>query len=102
MYEQVINYITNHGSAEHPVSNAKISKHFDTSETNIRKYINKARCEGIPICSSNHGYYYSEDKADIVETIHSLNRRTIAVEKAISGLLTNLMRGTEVKDNELN
>lgn len=87
----VVNYIINNGSAEKPVMNRQISEYFKTSEVNIRKAINQARCEGIPICSSNKGYYHSTDKADIVETIRSLNNRTIAVEKAISGLLTNLM-----------
>lgn len=98
MYEQVINYIINQGTSETPVSNSKISKRFEMAESVVRKHINKARCEGIPICSTSHGYYYSEDKADIVETIHSLNKRTIAVEKAINGLLTNLMMMEEKED----
>ena len=98
MYEQVINYIINQGTSETPVSNSKISKRFELAESVVRKHINKARCEGIPICSTPHVYYYSENKADIVETIHSLNKRTIAVEKAINGLLTNLMMMEEKED----
>ena len=97
MYDSVINYIINHGTNEHPISNHKISEHFDISEVVVRKHINRARCEGVPICSTQHGYFYSEDKADVLDTIHSLNKRTIAVEKAISGLITNLMR-TEEKE----
>lgn len=88
----VVNYIRNHGSADNPVVNHEMAAHFHTSEVNIRKLINQARCDGYPICSCGKGYYYSTDKADIVETIHSLNSRTIAVGKAISGLLTNLNR----------
>ena len=94
MYD-VINYIINNGSADKPVMNHQISAHLNISEVSVRKLINEARCEGFPICSCRKGYYYSEDKADIVATIQSLNNRTIAVEKAISGLLTNLMKTEE-------
>ena len=97
MYDSVITYIINHGTNEHPISNRKVSEHFDINEAIVRKHINRARCEGVPICSTQHGYFYSEDKADVLDTIHSLNKRTIAVEKAISGLITNLMR-TEGKE----
>ena len=90
MYE-VVNYIINNGSVDKPVMNHQIASHLHTSEINIRKLINQARCEGFPICSCRKGYYYSENKADIVATIQSLNNRTIAVERAISGLLKNLI-----------
>ena len=90
MYD-VVNYIINNGSAEKPVMNHQISAHLHISEVNVRKLINKARCEGIPICSCSKGYYHSNNKADILATIQSLNHRTISVEKAISGLLGNLI-----------
>lgn len=94
----VVNYIQNHGTADAPVMNHQISAHFNISEVTVRKLINQARCEGIPICSCSKGYYYSEDKTDIVATIQSLNHRTISVERAISGLLKNLMRTEEDTD----
>lgn len=93
--ERVVDYIRNHGSIEEPVHNKEIAAHLNTNEVIIRKLINEARCEGYPICSCRNGYFYSTNKADIVETIHSLNSRTISVGKAISGLLTNLYK-TEV------
>jgi biotin operon repressor len=88
--ERVVNYIKNHGTQKNPVTNKEICSQMKTSEAEIRKKINKARCEGIPICSCAKGYYYSEDKADILETIQSLMSRTISVEKAVKGLLTTL------------
>ena len=88
--ERVVNYIKNHGSAESPVMNGEISSQLNMTTVNVRRLINQARREGIPICSCSKGYYYSEDKTDILETIDSLMSRTISVEKAISGLLTAL------------
>lgn len=93
--ERVVDFIRNYGSFEAPVTNREIAAHLRTSEPAIRALINQARCEGYPICSCGKGYFYSTNKADIVETIHSLNSRTIAVGKAISGLLTNLNRVEE-------
>ncbi len=89
--EKVINHIINYATAENPIANYQLSALFNISEVAIRKHINRARCEGIPICASSKGYYYSTDKADILDTIQSLNNRTIAVEKAIGGLLTALI-----------
>ncbi len=88
--ERLVNYIKQHGSKEFPVPNSRISAYLNISEQLVRKKINKARCEGIPICASNEGYWYSDDKADILDTIQSLMSRTISVNMAIDGLLTTL------------
>lgn len=88
--ERVVNYILNHGTKEEPITNKEISSALKISEVNVRKYINQARRESIPICSCTEGYFYSEDKTDILETIDSLMHRTMAVEKAVTGLLTTL------------
>ena len=86
--ERVVDYIRNHGSIDKPIHNKEIASHLKTSEVNIRKKINEARSAGIPICSSEKGYYYSESKCEILATIQSLMNRTLAVERAVSGLLT--------------
>lgn len=88
--ELVVNYIMSHGTRKNPISNREICSQLHITEVTVRQHINKARCSGIPICSCASGYWYSEDKSDILETIDSLMHRTISVEKAISGLLTTL------------
>ena len=88
--ERLVNYIKKHGSKDNPIPNNKISTFLDISEQMVRKKINKARCEGIPICASNEGYWYSDDKEDILDTVKSLMSRTISVNMAIEGLLTTL------------
>lgn len=88
--DRIINFIINHGTRENPISNKEICQQLNTTDVNVRNHINKARRKGIPICSCTTGYYYSEDKSDILETIDSLMHRTISVEKAVSGLLTAL------------
>ena len=87
---KVVEYIKANGTAENPVTSNKISGAFGISGSEVRNQINKARCEGYPVCSCGKGYYYSEDKKEIIDTIQSLVNRTISVEKAINGLLKNL------------
>ena len=93
--ERVVNYIMAHGSKADPIPNRQISTALDLSETIIRKKINEARKNGIPICSCGEGYWYSEDSAEILETVQSLMHRTIAVENAVKGLLTVVQGGLE-------
>ena len=91
--DEIIIYIRNHASKKSPVPNKVMSAHFGISEVKIRKMINEARCEGIPICSCDSGYYYSEDKNEILKTVESLMHRTIAIEKAVKGLVSSLREG---------
>ena len=86
----LVNIIRNYGSAEKPITNKEIASKLKITEVCVRHKINQARCEGIPICSCTIGYFYSEDKEDILETVRSLNGRVISVEKAVSGLLNAL------------
>ena len=88
--ERVISYINNNGSKEHPICNKEISKAIGVGEVEIRKLINKARCNGYAICSCDKGYFMSEDVADILDTIESLTRRTSSINNAVSGLITAL------------
>lgn len=88
--DKVINYIKNNGFVDCPVTNAEIGQSLNLSEQAIRKHINEARSKGVPICSCRDGYYYSEDKLEILRTIQSLMHRTMSVEKAVNGMLTCL------------
>lgn len=90
MNNQVIEYIKANSKHQKPVSSYKITEATGISGVAIRKAINKARCDGIPICSCGEGYFYSEDKNEIISTIQSLVNRTIAVDKAVNGLLKTL------------
>lgn len=82
--DEIIIYIRNRASKDNPVPN---------SDVTVRKKINEARCAGIPICSCDSGYYYSENKDEILKTVDSLMHRTIAIEKAVKGLVSSLREG---------
>lgn len=52
----------------------------------IRKAVNEARQNGIPVCSDKNGYFISYDTADIRNTIQQLKHRTDSILTAVSGL----------------
>lgn len=55
------------------------------SET-VRGYINELRKEGVPICSSKHGFYYAETETDIMATINHLEGRALDMMECADAL----------------
>lgn len=56
------------------------------SSPKLRLIINAMRQQEIPVLSSSLGYWISYDKAEIAETIVSLNGRISSIRSAIGGL----------------
>ena len=84
-YEDLITLIP---AKETGVITAKnLSEKLGCTETYIRKVINVARSNGVPICSTKYGYYYSDDYGDIAETVGFLTRRLRTQLQAIDGLI---------------
>lgn len=71
---------------EQTVTARELSKLMCVGESYIRRKINDARSNGIPICSTRRGYYLSYDSVDIANTVQFLNNRLNTQIKAINGL----------------
>lgn len=54
--------------------------------SNIRKSINDLRSNGVPICSSQRGYYIAESNKEILSTISQLNHRIYMMIRAKEGM----------------
>lgn len=59
---------------------------FNCHKQDLRRFINHLRRSGIPICSSNNGYWYSEKIEDIDSTLIALKSRIGGINRAIEGL----------------
>ena len=66
-------------------------------ESTIRRKINEARKGGIPICSTQSGYYVSYECADIAKTIRFLTNRLNTQLQAIRGLQNALQDVTVIE-----
>ncbi len=61
----------------------------------IRRQINKARANGVPLCSSGDGYFIADDPADIQRSIKRYNSRIhkqIAAKKGLEKALEEMKR----------
>ena len=83
----VVNYIrVNSNDGRSTVRGHEIASALRINDVAIRKWINEARSIGIPICSCQNGYYYSEDPEHISDTINKLKNRIAKQQMAIDGL----------------
>lgn len=57
-----------------------------TKDSEVRAVVNALRREGYPICSNGSGYWLSDNPAEVLETIHSLEHRIVGIAEATEGL----------------
>lgn len=65
-----------------------LNKKFNSklNDIRIRKIVNYLRDERIPIIATSKGYYFTENKEEILLQIESLKARRIKIERAETGL----------------
>lgn len=85
---EIVKFLREHGRT--PIHSRELEKQLRLDSAYVRSCINDARCEGIPICSNIHGYFYSEEAYDIIATIKHLEGRMAKQKAAIDGLATNV------------
>lgn len=82
-----------HRSEENAIRSYELSELTGLKGVEIREEINRLRREGHPICSSNKGYYYTNNIKEIFRTIDNLSSRVNSMSEAILGLTKGLIRG---------
>lgn len=84
---ECIKYLMEHAvGREHAIFGCDLGDLFGLLAPQVRVIVNNARRNGIPICSTCKGYYYSTDPAEISATINGLYHRIESVIHAIDGL----------------
>ena len=68
------------------LKNSDICKKFGLSPQTVRACVNNARFRNIPICSDQDGYFYSENPADVENTLNHMRSRIQKQQEAVSGL----------------
>ena len=66
---------THHKGAQSVISSRELEAAFHIRGPDLRRLINSLRGEGIPICSSDSGYYYAETEEELQGTIRQLRSR---------------------------
>lgn len=65
---------------------SQIEHTLHVSKAELRRRINRMRRKGIPIASSQDGYYYAETAGEVYATIRQLQAMVSGLNAAIRGL----------------
>ena len=76
----------NHKGQENAASSKQLEAAFHVNGRELRRTVNRLRCSGYPICSSDAGYFYAARRSEVRATVAQLTGR-ISQIAAAKGLL---------------
>lgn len=76
-----------HKGQENAVSSKELEAAFHISGRELRRSVNRLRCDGHPICSADAGYFYAARQSEIRATVAQLAGRISKIAAATKGLL---------------
>ena len=77
------------------VPSRELEAAFQIRGPDLRRTINCLRGDGIPICSSDSGYYYADTEEELRRTIRQLRSRIKKIAHAERGLTKALEQFTD-------
>ena len=72
---------------ESAASSKELEAAFHIKGTELRRAVNRLRCNGYPICSDATGYFYAARQSEIGATVAQLTGRISKIAAATKGLL---------------
>lgn len=91
---EILEFLQSYHNAEcKAVGAGELATLFNTNKRGLRLIVTALRKEGKPICSSNYGYWYSDEAEDIDKTIARLEAQADNMIKAVAGLRKAKNRG---------
>lgn len=75
-----------HTGERNAISSRELETIFRIRGPDLRRCVNRLRCESIPICSFDYGYYYAETEEELSRTIRQLRSRRTKIARAEYGL----------------
>ena len=76
-----------HKGQENAASSKELEAAFHVGGTELRRAVNRLRCDGWPICSDATGYFYAARQSEIQATVAQLTGRISKIAAATKGLL---------------
>lgn len=74
------------------IGGRELAGKMGVSENELRRRVNRLRQQGVPIASSQAGYFYAATAGEVYATIRSLRGMAKGLEVAIAGLEKALER----------
>ena len=76
-----------HKGQENAASSKELEAAFHVGGTELRRAVNRLRCDGHPICSADAGYFYAARRSEVRATVAQLTGRISKIAAAAKGLL---------------
>ena len=76
-----------HRGQENAASSKKLEAAFHVNGRELRRAVNRLRCDGHPICSADAGYFYAARRSEVRATVAQLTGRISKIAAAAKGLL---------------
>ena len=76
-----------HRGQESAASSRELEAAFHLKGTELRRVINRLRCNSSPICSDATGYFYAKRPSEIKATVAQLSGRISKISAAAKGLM---------------
>lgn len=80
---------------QNAISSTRLEQTLHVSGNELRKQVNRLRRDGVPIASSDAGYYYAATASELYATIRSLQKMSDGLNAAIRGLERAMQQFTE-------
>ena len=72
---------------ESAASSKELEAAFHVKGTELRRAVDRLRCDGYPICSDATGYFYAARQSEVRATVAQLTGRISKIAAATKGLL---------------
>ena len=76
-----------HQGQESAASSKELEAAFHVKGTELRRAVNRLRCNGHPICSDATGYFYAARQSEVRATVAQLTGRISKIAAATKGVL---------------
>ncbi len=76
-----------HRGQENAASSRELEAVFHIKGRDLRRAVNRLRCDGWPICSGESGYFYAARQSEVRATVAQLTGRISKIAAAKNGLL---------------
>ena len=76
-----------HRGQESAASSKELEAAFHVKGIELRRAVNRLRCNGSPICSDATGYFYAKRPSEIKATVVQLSGRVSKISAAVKGLM---------------
>ena len=78
---------TCHRGQKNAASSKELEAAFHVKGSELRRAVNRLRCNGHLICSNESGYFYAIEPSEVKATIAQLSGRIAKISAAKDGLL---------------